>query len=254
MSLFSLTAPTPYDLNFRIGPFPVRVHPLFWVIMVVFALSGGDWWFAPIWVGVMFVSILIHELGHAVAMRFYGQSASIVLHAMGGQAIPEAVQWGRTWASVALSLNQEIRVYAAGPAAGFALALLVWGGAGLAGAQLNVGFLLWVLPIPQAFFAISGWAGALLNATLSAILFVNFFWGVINLLPVYPLDGGQIAQRALAQIDPVEGGRKAAWLSVIAGGVAAAIGLLFLRSALMALLFGFLAFQSYQTIAGRRVY
>jgi Zn-dependent protease len=74
---------------------------------------------------------------------------------------------------------------------------------------------------------------------------------LINLVPVYPLDGGNVARYALLQYDPRDGIRKSLWVSVIAGGIMAVIGLALFRSAYMALLFGFLAFQSYQSLQNR---
>jgi hypothetical protein len=49
----------------------------------------------------------------------------------------------------------------------------------------------------------------------------------------------------------VDGVRKSLWLSVIAGGILALLGFLFFRSVFMALLFGLLAFQSYQALQRR---
>ena len=72
---------TPYDLNFRLFGFPVRIHPLFWLGAVLL----GGWTFdlgleyAAIWVAVVFVSILVHELGHAIAFRTFGVDSHIVL-------------------------------------------------------------------------------------------------------------------------------------------------------------------------------
>jgi Zn-dependent protease len=86
---------------------------------------------------------------------------------------------------------------------------------------------------------------------LATLVSVNVFWGLINLLPVYPLDGGNVARYLLLQYDPFDGVRKSLWLSVIAGGVVALVALLFLRSIYMAFLFGFLAFQSYQSLQNR---
>jgi len=79
---------------------------------------------------------------------------------------------------------------------------------------------------------------------------VNIFWGVINLMPVYPLDGGNIARNLLVRADPYGGLRKSLRLSLIAGAVVAGIGLILMRSMYVTLLFGFLAFQSYQLLYG----
>jgi len=83
------------------------------------------------------------------------------------------------------------------------------------------------------------------------LLWVNIFWGFINLMPIFPLDGGNVARNILIQYDPWGGVRKSLWLSVIAGGIVALAGLLFFRSIFMAIMFGLLAFQSYQSLRGR---
>jgi membrane-associated protease RseP (regulator of RpoE activity) len=86
---------------------------------------------------------------------------------------------------------------------------------------------------------------------VTALLWINIFWGVINLMPVYPLDGGSVTRNVLLQADPVDGVRKSLWISVIAGALIALAAFFFLRSIFMAVLFGFLAFQSYQSLQAR---
>ena len=83
-------APTQFDLHFRIAGFPVRVHPLFWLMTLMMGARDDDPMTLLIWIGVVFLSILVHELGHALTMRYYGQDARIVLYMMGGLAIPES--------------------------------------------------------------------------------------------------------------------------------------------------------------------
>ena len=82
MNLFS-PQPTPYDLKFRLFGFPIRITPWFWVVA---ALLGAS--FSPktmvLWVAAVFLGILVHELGHAFAMRHYGFQPEVTFHAMGG--------------------------------------------------------------------------------------------------------------------------------------------------------------------------
>ena len=70
------------------------------------------------------------------------------------------------------------------------------------------------------------------------------------MLPVTPLDGGNIARTLLVRSDPWNGARNALRLSVAAGAVCAVAGLILLGNPFVALLFGFLAFQSYQLLQG----
>jgi len=248
MFLFQPPPPTQYDLRFSIAGIPVRVHPLFWLIALLLGASG-DLIQLPIWVFVVFVSILIHEFGHALAMRRYGQPSRIILHFAGGLTVPEPVSWGSRWANVALRPNQEIFISLAGPGAGFVLAALAAVSATILGGSIITNWLFGVIPLPVAVLMPIG--GRIMSLFVTMLLWVNVFWGLINLLPVYPLDGGNVSRYLLLQADPINGVRKSLWISVIVGGLVAVAGLLVLRSIYMALLFGLLAFQSYQSLQGR---
>jgi Zn-dependent protease len=172
-------------------------------------------------------------------MRYYGQRSQIVLHATGGLTIPEPVAWGTGWANVALTSNQEILITLAGPGAGFLFAALI----------LAIAFVLRTVPL-----SITGLPATIINSFINSFLWVNIFWGLINLVPVYPLDGGNVARHLFIKFDPWDGARKSLWLSVIAGGIAAIAGFALLGSIYMAVMFAFLAFQSYQTLQGGRGY
>src|SRR5687768_15450997 len=126
MFLFQPPAPTRYDLHFNLFGFPVTVHPLFWVVSALLGSAGGGIVQLLIWILAVFVSIIIHELGHALAMRRHGIPSQIILHFSGGLTVPESLSWGGRSANVALSPNQEIFISLAGPFAGFILAAFVW--------------------------------------------------------------------------------------------------------------------------------
>jgi Zn-dependent protease len=248
MFLTQSLPPTRFDLRFTVAGIPVRVHPLFWLIALLLG-SSSDLITIPIWIFVVFVSILIHELGHALAFRFYGIRSQIVLHAMGGLTVPEPTPWGTGWASVSPNPKQEVVISLAGPFAGFSFAALVMAVTVFTGGSLLTSRLFGFIPLPLT--AIIPFGGSVLSIFLTMLLFVNVFWGMFNLLPVYPLDGGQVTRNVLIQYDPRDGGRKSLWVSVIAGGVIALAGLLLIRSVYIALLFGLLAFQSYQALQNR---
>jgi Zn-dependent protease len=249
MLLFQVPPPTRYDLRFNLAGFPVRVHPLFWLIAVLLGYSSGDIVQILVWVAVVFLSILVHELGHALAFRRYGLSSQIVLHFAGGLTVPESTYWGSRWANVALGPNQNIFISLAGPVAGFLIAALVMAAVVLSGGSILTSRLLGVIPLPA--MALLPFGGQVLSMFVTALLWVNIFWGVINLMPVDPLDGGSVTRNLLLQIDPIDGIRKSLWISVIAGALIALVAFFFLRSLFMAILFGFLAFQSYQSLQAR---
>ncbi len=246
--MFQVLPPTRYDLRFSLGDIPVRVHPLFWLIAFLLG-SSGDLLTIPLWIVVVFVSVLIHELGHALAFRFYGIRSQIVLHAMGGLTIPEPLPWGAGWGTVSPTPRQEVVISLAGPFAGFAFAVLTMLLALFAGGNLLTSRLFGILPLPLT--AILPFGGSLLSIFATMLLFVNIFWGIFNLLPVIPLDGGQVMRSLLVQYDPWDGARKALWISAVAGGVIALFSFLVMRSVYIALLFAILAFQSYQSLQNR---
>lgn len=239
---------TQFDLNFRVAGFHVRVHPFFWLMTLLLGARDGDPLGLLIWAGVVFTSILVHELGHAFAMRHFGQDARIVLYLMGGLAIPESSAWGGgrrsrgTW--------EQILISAAGPGAGFLLAALVAALVFVAGGAVHIVLAQGFLPIPFAVLpdtATDPWREA-----ASGLLWVNIFWGLLNLLPVLPLDGGQIARELLCAHDPWQGMVRALTLSVAVGGAIAAFGLLALHERFLGILFGMLAFSNFMALRNMR--
>ncbi len=194
-------------VRFRLFGFPVEIQIGFWILAVVIGLRPGrPWTDAVLWLGIIFVSILVHELGHAFAARAYGQSPSIVLHMLGG-----VTSWS---AAPDLGRKRRILVTLAGPGAGFALGFLAYGA---------------LIGLSQALGAPKGtpWVEA-----LALLAFANVFWSVINLLPVLPFDGGQVLAAALGP----ERRKLSATVSLIFG-IIAAIVLYRLGSLLGALLF-----------------
>ena len=241
MLLFQSPQPTRFDLNFTLAGIPVRVHPLFWVLVLFLGIGSGNIVQILIWLGVVFVSILVHELGHALAFRRYDVDSHIVLHMMGGLTIPMSTPYGGGWTNAAPTPGQQINISLAGPFAGFILAGLIVGGIVFSGGSISL--------LPFSIFIPFG--GQLVRTIIVLSLWVNIFWGLVNLLPVFPLDGGQVARNILIQYDPVDGARKSLWLSTVTGAVIGLAALYFLGSVYMAILFGFLALQSYQALGAR---
>jgi stage IV sporulation protein FB len=251
MFLLQAPPPTRFDLRFSIAGFPIRVHPLFWLIAILFGSSAGSPAKVLAWIIAIFVSITIHELGHAFALRRNGVESQIILHAAGGVTVPESVSWGGSYANVAISPNQQIFISLAGPFTGFLFAALLLVVSVALGGVIVPNYIFGFVPFPYVLFPV-GWE--ILTSFLMSLLWVNIFWGLINLMPVHPLDGGSIIRYILIQTDPLNGLRTSLWVSVITGAVVAIASFTFLHSIYMALLFGMLAFQSFQILqsgAGR---
>lgn len=232
---------TQYDLHFEILGIPIRVHPFFWLAGLILGARGDGGMALLIWMMVFFVSILVHELGHSLMMRRFGISSHIVLYMMGGLAVPDSMGSGRR----ADRPGDSIMISFAGPAAGFMLAALVVvfiiGTGGLFQLTSHFPFFAFDLNTPPDMNQTPLF---LLTANL---LWINIFWGLINLVPVFPLDGGQIARTLLSVRDPWKGMTQSLWVSVYAGGAMALMGFM-LQSLFMAILFGMLAVQSYFAI------
>jgi len=259
---------TPFDLDFQVLGFPVRIHPFFWLVGLFIGFRGG-----PnagidllIWFVAFFTSILIHELGHALMMRRFGRQSHIVLYAMGGLAVegrPMDFGFGSPWSFDSYTgfqprqrtPQEQILISAAGPGIQFVLLGLIVAIVYATGGRVIPRFGGSLLPYLDV---VDGTIGNNQNLSELVEMFiqVNLYWPLINLLPVLPLDGGQIALQVLMQHDPWGGTQRALWLSIITGGAMALIGLLVMRQMLTAMLFASLAVSSYLALqqmgGGRR--
>lgn len=237
LNMFQIPAPTRFDLRFPLFGVPVRVHPLFWLLGIFIGYRSGDLVQLLIWVGIIFVSILLHEFGHSMAMRVFGSGSYIVLYMFGGLAVPTSSP-SRSWI-------EQVIISLAGPFAGFLLVIIVLVAVVAAGGFVGMSTLLGFIPFP---YAVLPNGGIIVNSIIGALIYINVFWGLINLLPVFPLDGGQTARAIFVRFDPWNGVTNALWLSVITGAVVAVAGFVAWRSFYMAFLFGMLALQSYQAL------
>lgn len=239
-------ASTPYDWNFRLFSFPVRVSPWFWLMALLLGGSGGfdDGIILLTWVLVVFLSILIHELGHAFAYRAYGMSASIVLYQMGGMAVSD--RFGSPWqlSSRSRDPRREIMIALAGPGLQIASALLVmavvWSMARARGMPVES-----VYDLPVAVHELI--PSRPLVVFLTVYVYISVIWAVINLLPVFPLDGGQIARNLFLLYGGANAIRHSLMLSLLTGAAAAIYGFTH-GQPFLGILFAMLAYGSYQAL------
>lgn len=221
-------SPTPFDLNFSLFGIPVRVHPFFWLFSGIMGWSARDPKLTIIWIVCVFFSILIHEMGHALTALYYGWRPNVVLYSFGGYAA-----FTPTWG---YSTARSILVSFAGPGAGFVLY-------GLVRAIEEV--------LVQRDVALSRYAiVALINLEN-----INLWWGLVNLLPVFPLDGGQICRAAVSHWRPRDGHELALKISMVAACAMALFCYQYGRThhfpfdpLFTAILFGALAFDNLQML------
>jgi stage IV sporulation protein FB len=215
-------AETPYDLRFRLLDIPVRVHPLFWAVMAVLGWEDGNLPMVAVWVACGFVSILVHEYGHGLMSRVFGCTPSIVLWGMGGLCYSQGERQ---------SLGQRLAVVLSGPAAGLGLYALIMVGTsasfGLSAAE-HVSLSEEVLGLTphwevlnSALQKFPGGAKGTIFQMYWFLIQINLFWSLINLLPIWPLDGGQATQIVLSLYDRARGPRWGHIISLLfAGGLA----------------------------------
>ncbi len=228
---------TQGDLNFSLFGIPVRVHPFFWLVALLLGMSSPDVRHLLSWVAALFVCILFHELGHATAMLAYGFRPWITLYGMGGLTSYDQAQQHRTKGSGPLP---QVLISAAGPAAGFLLAAVIVAGIILTG--YRVGFELGGQLGVRILMGLVG--SELLTNFLFQMLFINIIWGLVNLLPIYPLDGGRISREVFLLLNPHDGIRQSLILSIIAA-VGIALLAVTVRELFIVLLFGYLAYSSF---------
>ena len=184
----------PFGFKLTLAGVPVTVAASSLVVPALIAI----WFTDPLWAlgaaAVVFGSVLIHELGHAMVFRAYGIRSRIVLHAMGGVTLGDRAVDRR---------GGRILVSLAGPAAEMVL-----------------------LGLPAI------WAYQNMDLSSEGQLFlqvavlVTVGWSVFNLLPVLPLDGGHVVEELLGTVTRGGGFVASRVLSiVVAAAVAVVAGL-----------------------------
>ena len=196
--------------------------------------SRQDLLMVLLWIIVLFVSILVHELGHALTSRkMTGVTPSIKLWGMGGLAYP----------NTQLTRKQSFWVTWAGPLAGLGFfGLIVLTCCAIYGFAIGTDLTMILLfPSRETYTVLAKMNDPVLYM-LKDLLRVNFWWSLMNLLPVFHLDGGQIYAS-------IERSPKKVWtVGMVTGALVAVAALLFLQQLFITILFGYFAFQNYKRL------
>jgi Zn-dependent protease len=161
----------------RIAGIPLELHWSFFALLalvVLAQLSGGA---AAVgaglaWIGILFASVVVHEVAHCVVARRRGvQVLGILLLPIGGMS---------RMGSLPGDPAGEAAVAAAGPAASFAIGAVAIVAGALLGSHV----------FPPTLVVGSWWA---------RVGWLNVFLGAFNLLPGFPMDGGRLLRAALAR-------------------------------------------------------
>ncbi len=209
-------------IRFKLG-IPVTIHPTFWIFSAVIGLLFGRSLVGMlIWVGIIFVSVLFHEYGHALTAKAFKRDPRIELVAFGGLTYHDGGPL-KTWKQLLIIFN--------GPLFGFILCAISY-------------LLFKTLPLNPE--------GAAYRLLLIMAV-INLFWTVVNLLPVMPLDGGQLMRVSLEALLGVKGFRYALLASMIFA-LLFAVTFFVLRHFLAGAFFFLLAFNSFDSYRRMRVY
>lgn len=162
---------------------PIKIYPAYWIFTGVLSLllGRGDILQILIWMVIIFVSVVFHEWGHALTAKMFGRKPRIELVAMGGLTYHDGDK---------LSFWKQFLITLDGPLFGLILSIVT-------------GFLSEVVSAP------------LFKAILAQTSLVNLFWTIINLVPVLPLDGGQLLRLGLEKWFDVKGLRYTFMISCI---------------------------------------
>lgn len=171
---------------------------------------------ALLWIPVLFLSVLIHELAHAAMIAILGFGPSeVALSGLGGHTYKE--RRAQPWQNLLISI--------VGPLSSFGLALL---------------FILLPLGIP--FFR----TDPMMVPLSQLMVMANILWGIFNFLPIFPLDGGSVLYNFIAMFASA----KTSFITTIWASLCFAAGVLVLslvfQQFFIAIIAAMLLFQNWQ--------
>ncbi len=199
---------------------PVYINPTFWLFALFFSDLYRDLSMeSAILVGVLLGSLLVHEYGHALTAKYFGAKPAITLEGFGGYAHYNGYRMKR-WQRFMITLN--------GPLLESVLILI-------------------------SYFLLQGGAFAgnyYMRYFLSATMHLNILWCLLNLLPIAPLDGGQMLSHLLEGMSRRHGERLSLVIGLVTVVLAAPLlysrGFFFFGTLL--LIFGFQHIQKLQEL------
>jgi Zn-dependent protease len=166
---------------FTLANVPVSVSPWYLLLLVYMTMNNPSQ--GLVFAVCITVSLLAHEFGHALMAKHFKLQPQILLHGFGGLTGHERASRER----------DEALIIAAGPLSGLLLGCVVLG-------------VYWYAPIESA-------------ATVGALryfVYINFLWSAFNLLPMWPMDGGQLMRIGASKLlKPVKGERVTHIVSIV---------------------------------------
>jgi len=203
---------------FTLGGIPVRMTLgfLFLAGYYGFSLRSSGVMAIVGWLVAVVISFLVHEFGHALVARRFKLSPQVVLHGWGGMCVHQRAKSDR----------DDALIIVAGPLAGLALSAVV----GL--------IYFWGMPVTIS-------RDPFLSAFFGGMWLINFWWSLVNLLPLFPLDGGQLFRLGLLRVvKPAKKAERVVHITAIALCGAAIIYAVMTKSFFIGILAGLLGFEN----------
>ncbi len=172
-------------MNFTFLKIPVHIHPSFWILVLLFSGIIESLTIASFfYVFIIFISLIVHEYGHGLVALYFDGSPKIELHAFGGT----------TYHNNNLTKKQDFLITLAGPLSESILII-----------------------IPYYFLKFQIFHYHYANYFLFLTYKINLFWCLVNLIPIYPLDGGRLCKYLLSTKFGTKGDRVSIIISIICG-------------------------------------
>lgn len=225
-----------YDLQFKLLGFPVRIAWGFWALAAMLGFEfvsviDADYYAAKLTTPGTFpllivhslalcLSILIHELGHTFLYRNYGMESRIVLYHFGGLAIQGSfTAWNAARRRTTNQPQHLIAISAAGPIFQLLVGVAVWSAVTMFNINLGLTDLLGRfvdLPLPERLEPSSN---AIVQVFFETFVNTSVLWALLNLLPILPLDGGQITREVLRLYQVPNPINRTAMISMVTAGI-----------------------------------
>jgi len=156
-------------LRFRLFGIPVGVHLTFGFVALLGATVYRGWDIAW-WTVAAFVSILLHEFGHALSARAFGASnISVTLYGLGGLTT--------------YSYRRDL---------GHAKSFVISAAGSFVG--IMIGGAAWLLVDNGTFIGVSRGVAVFIDS----FIFTALWWGILNWIPIVPLDGGHMVKHFIS--------------------------------------------------------
>jgi stage IV sporulation protein FB len=205
---------------------PVFVAPWYFLALAYMVYVAQDVAHGLLWAACVTVSILVHEFGHGLMALWFKLEPSILLHGWGGLTAHTSARRDRDDALIIL----------AGPAAGLLLGAVVFAAAWAA---------------ERAFPGVIS-TNLILERSVHNLLYLNLFWSLVNLVPMFPLDGGLLFRLGVyKRLRPLTAERVVHGTGLVLAVAWAVVGSLVWNSAFMVIMGLMFAYQNYGVLAGR---